>query len=57
MHATEYNASKQKYTVLRKTSPASDSSLLSSFYVRNQTPNRTFCTSLRKKKERKKKIK
>lgn len=54
MHATEYNASKQKYTVLRKTSSASDSSLLSSFYVRNQTPNRTFCTSLRKKKKKEK---
>lgn len=36
MHATEYYASKQKYIVLRKTFSASDSSLLSSFYVRNQ---------------------
>lgn len=55
MHATEYYASKQKYIVLRKTFSASDSSLLSSFYVRNQiTHTRTWIVPhIEKKKERK----
>lgn len=53
MHATEYDASKQKYIVLRKTFSASDSSLLSSFYVRNQiTHTRTWIVPhIEKKKE------
>lgn len=39
-----------------KTSSASDSSLLSSFYVWNQTPTCTFCASHRKKKKERKKL-
>lgn len=56
MHATEYDASKQKYIVLRKTFSASDSSLLSSFYVRNQITHahsHMNCASHRKKKRKK----